>query len=676
MLMSILADNSQTVAEVNAASSQAFETIRGRNFIDLAVKKECLHLLVEKSVAANGSSTAFISWDGSLTYSELSHLSSQLASYLIREYDIGVGIVVPMCFQKSILAPVTMLAILKTGASFCFIDPAQPQSRRDYMTALLDAKIGLCSSIHRKLIQTCPAIVIDHQLLRGLHTSTALPLTDVRPEDPCIVLLTSGTSANPKAVVHSHTSITSGLLANAPFQDMNRSSVRVFQWAAYTFDVSITETFGPLIYGGTSCIPSEEERFDNVDECMRRYNVNWAYFTPSFARLFKKYNIPSLKQVILGGEALNVDDVRNWSHKVKVLNAYGPAESITWFLEPQLGISDIISIGGPINMHAWIVHPNDHEKLLPIGAIGELLFEGPSIFDRYLKDDEKTKAVLIDPPGWRKAMSIPVASKLYKSGDLVRYLPGPGMTYIGRKDTMVKINGQRMELDEAETMLRRSLPQGFESSADVIKLAGETTESTLVAFLNPPVGYDRSQLSELTQDLQVKLGQVLPAFMVPRIYIPVDKMPYNASRKLDRVKLKYDVASMSRKQLMALIPISRVSSAPQRTQNFSAIENELLKLWADALSLEPSNIGLHDNFFALGGTSVIALRLVAKAKNRGLYFSYAMLFDKPTVHEISKIVSSFGNMEGGSLSPFALLASNSKEEILDGETGCRPHDDF
>ena len=667
VLQSILADTNQTVAEVSATSAEDFEILRIRNTVSLAVKEECLHLLIERSVAANASSTALISWDGSLTYAELSHLSSQLACYLIREYDIGVGIVVPMCFQKSIWAPVAMLAVLKTGASYCFIDPTQPQPRRDYTTTLVDAKIGLCSPIHRKLIQTCPVVVVDPELLRGLNPPGALPLTDVKPEDPCIVLLTSGTSGNPKAVVHSHTSITSGLMANAPFQDINRSSVRVFQWAAYTFDVSITETLGPLIFGGTTCIPSEEERLNNVDDCMTRYDVDWAYFTPTFARLFKKYTILSLKQLILGGEAVTVDDVRNWCHKVKVLNAYGPAESITWFLEPQSGASEIISIGGPINMHAWIVHPDDHEKLLPIGAIGELLFEGPSNFSRYIKNEEKTKSVLIDPPRWRKAMNIPVASRLYKSGDLVRYLPGLRMTYVGRKDTMVKISGQRMELDEAETMLRRSLPQDFESSADVIKPAGESGEPTLVAFLNPPVGYDRSKLPELKLDLQVKLGRVLPAFMVPRIYIPVDTMPYNASRKLDRAKLKHDVASMSRKQLMELIPTYRTSSAPQRTQGLSVTENELLKLWADALSLEPDNIGLHDNFFTLGGTSVIALRLVAKANNRGLCFSYAKLFQGPTVHELAKIVSSRGSTEEELPRPFALLASQYRAKVHDGK---------
>ena len=668
VFQSILANCSQAVAEVNATSAEDWEKIRVRNAVDLAVKEECLHLLIERSVAANASSTALISWDGSLTYLELSHLSSQLACYLIREYDIGVGAVVPMCFQKSMWAPVAMLAVLKTGASYCFIDPTQPQPRRDYMTDLVDAKIGLCSAIHRTLIQTCPAVVVGPDLFRGLDTSAALlPPTDVKPEDPCIVLLTSGSSGNPKAVVHSHKSITSGLVANAPFQDIDRSSVRVFQWAAYTFDISVTESLGPLIYGGTSCIPSEEERLNNVDECMTRYNVDWAYFTPSFARLFKKYNIPSLKQMILAGEAVTADDVRNWSHKAKALNTYGPAESITWFLEPQPGISDIISIGGPINMHAWIVHPDDHEKLLPIGAIGELLFEGPSVFSQYIKNDEKTKAVLIDPPRWREAMGIPVASRLYKSGDLVRYLPGPGMTYVGRKDTMVKIYGQRMELDEAETMLRRNLPQGFESSADVIEPAGENGEPTLVAFLSPPVGYDRSKLPQLELDLQEKLGQVLPAFMVPRIYIPVDAMPYNASRKLDRAQLRHGVASMSRKQLMELIPIRRLDPASQGTQDLDGTETELLKLWAEALSLEPHSISLRDNFFMLGGTSVIALRLVAKAKNLGMYFSYAELFQRPNIHELAKIVSWRSTTAEESLRAFALLASQYRGQVLNGK---------
>ena len=662
-LVAILLIKDEYVADIDLLSPQHRTTLFERNRTPPVVIEDCLHHLIEKSISKNPDSIALLSWDGFLTYAELDRLSSRLAHHLINIYKLSPERIVPLCFEKSIWAVVAMLAVLKTGASYCCLDPAHPQARRNHVIELVDADVALCSRIHVNLIRGCPALIIDGDLIYHLDTQTTTPISGVEPKNTCVVLFTSGTTGNPKAIVHSHISLCSGLLANAPFQGINRSSVRLFQWAAYTFDVSITEIFSPLIYGGVVCIPSEEERLNNVEECMMRMSVDWAYFTPTFARFFRRYNIPSLKQLILGGEAVTVDDVRDWVERVQVLNAYGPAESITWFLEPQQGLSSIISIGTPINMCGWIVSPDDPARLMPIGAVGELLLEGPSLFEKYLKNKEKTEQSLIDPPPWRIQGGIGRASKMYKTGDLVHYLPNGTMTYVGRKDTLVKLYGQRMELAEVETVLRRYLPDSVQSSADVIRPAGVNEEPLLVAFLCSPNGFKDTSLQELKIHLQNKLTEVLPPFMIPRIFVPVESMPYNSSRKLDRGKLRQYVSSLTRSQLVELIQANS-SPVQDEGQDLSHMELTLQKLWADALLLEARQVGPDDNFFSLGGSSVTALNVTAAAKLQGVKISYPDLFRAPRLRDLAQIVYISSNNTEVSISRFGLVESPVKAKVI------------
>ncbi|EED18482.1 nonribosomal peptide synthase, putative [Talaromyces stipitatus ATCC 10500] len=655
-------EDDEKIADINLLNPNDAMKIFEWNSSTPTVTEDCLHLLIERSVSRNPDSQALLSWDGSLTYSELDQHSSKLAHYLVNTYDLGPEKIVPLCFEKSIWAVVTMLAVLKTGAAYCCLDPAHPQARRDYMTELVNARIALCCEAHSGLIQKCPSLIVDADFVYHLETPSIRPTSLVQPSNACVIAFTSGTTGNPKAIIHSHTSVCSGLLANAPFQRINRSDIRLFQWAAYTFDVSITETFSPLIYGGLVCIPSEEERLNDVEECMTRMNVDWAYFTPSFARFFRRYNTPGLTQLILGGEAVTVDDVRDWVDRVRVLNAYGPAESITWFLEPQLGLSSTISIGKPINMRAWIVSPDDETRLMPIGAIGELLLEGTSLFRAYLKNQEKTDQSLISPPKWRLQANIGPALKMYKTGDLVRYLPDGNMTYVGRKDTMVKLYGQRMELEEVETVLRRCLPEGVQASADIIRPAGENEEVILVAFFCVPKNFGQD-LHELKVYAQSKLADALPAFMVPRVYIPVDEMPYNSSRKLDRAKLRQMVSNLTRSQLVGLLQAKDPVPNHDISHGLSEMEADLQRLWASALFLEPNQIGPEDNFFALGGSSVTILKITAAAKSQGIAISYADIFRAPTLRSLSQVVSRASGSDT-KIPPLSLIEDTVRESVI------------
>ncbi|KAB8364869.1 hypothetical protein FH972_024729 [Carpinus fangiana] len=620
---------------------------------------ECLHHLFEASAHLNPEKEAIVSWDGRLSYKELDQITNKLARLLVDEFRLGPESIVPLCFEKSIWAVITMIAVLKSGASYACMDPQHPADRKEYMVRTIEAEFVLTSALNAPTITSVPAIIVDESLLSGSrYTSDALHVA-VRPDNACIVAFTSGTTGNPKSFVHEHVSMCTGILSNAPLQGLNSSDIRLFQWAAYTFDVSITEIYAPLIFGATVCIPSEEERLNNVEEAMNRMAVNWAYFTPSFARFFRRYSVPGLKRLILGGEAVTVDDVRGWVDKVPVFNAYGPAESTIWFLEPQYGKSETISIGKPVNTLAWIVQPNDVNQLVPVGAIGELLFEGYGLFREYIKNPQKTQDSLIEPPTWRSTFPNP-GCKLYKSGDLVRYLPDGTMTYVGRKDTMVKLRGQRMEIEEVEVLLRRNLPDEIQSSAAVVIPSGEVKDPVLVAFLCIPDENKFGTVSEIGVMLQRELAKAFPGFMVPKIYVPIPEMPYNASRKLDRSKLKHMASKMTLRELASFV---RPRKANGDRQELSKIQKTVRQLWADVLSVDSEHIGPKDNFFSLGGTSMAALKITAMGRERGIAFSYRDIFRTASLEELSEVTKSCTSTSDDIVKPFSLLDANSISSI-------------
>ena len=616
----------------------------------------------------NPESTAILSWDGTLTYRELEHLSSRLAYHLINKHNVGPHVTIPLCFEKSMWAVVAMLAVLKAGASYACMDPTYPSERRKRILKMLDADLMITTILHKELREHCTAIVLDASLLASIHASEISPVVDVTPTSACIVAFTSGSTGYPKGFVQEHMSMCTGILSNAPAQGLDISSARVFQWAAYTFDVSITEIFAPLIYGGCVCIPSEEERLNNVEECIRRMEINWAYFTPSFARFFQRYSVPTLKTLLMGGEALIADDVKGWVSKARVLNAYGPAESANWWLEPQTGESELVSIGRPTtNMLAWIVDPDDHDHLRPLGAIGELLLEGPGLFRGYLHNPEQNKKTLIKSPPWRKIKPRGTLSRMYKTGDLVRYMPDGRMTYVGRKDTMVKLRGQRMELGEVETQLRRNLPESIQSTTDVIRPAGDAKDPVLVAFIHIPESQQDVTLPGLSVRLQSQLIKSLPGFMVPRIYVPVSSMPYNSSRKLDRGRLRQHASSLTLSQLLDINPSPKFKK--KLAHDLSIIESIIQELWAEVLQLKENRINAEDNFFALGGTSTAALRATASARDRGIQFSYQDMFKTTSLSDLATVATFASKAAEETLLPFSLIQGRATK-VVDAINQC------
>jgi len=548
-IWSIISYPHNNLAELDLFTKEDGNQIHQWNATPLNPVQKCIHHLIEMAIPQYSQKIAIESWDGQLTYTELDEMASRLAGYLVDRCGLAPEVIVPLCFEKSKWTPVTMLAVLKAGGAYTFIDPAHPADRRKYIIGSVNAKIVITTKKLRSLFPDYETIVVDADLIRrisGSYAPVKSSSVDVRPENAAVVAFTSGSTGSPKGFVHDHNSVASGIVSNGPLIHLNNES-RVFQFTSYTFDISITEIYSTLYHGGCVCIPSDEDRLNRVAEAMNSLRVTWTFFTPSFARFIQGEDIPSLRTVTIGGEPPSMDDVNAWAPKSQLLNAYGPSELSMWFVqELKVGQLKTISVGRAPNTRSWVVDPSNHEQLVPVGAIGELLLESPGLARGYLGDKERSAKAFIPAPSWRKIKGPLDFYMMYKTGDLVRYLPDGTLIYMGRKDTQVKLRGQRVELGEVEFHLRRHLPDSAESVADVVKAPGLSTQPILVAFICHDDWKRGSPLTTgLENELKAKLHKSLPIYMVPDIFIPMSSIPHTVSMKTDRQQLKHQAAELT-----------------------------------------------------------------------------------------------------------------------------------
>lgn len=410
----------------------------------------CVHELVLQHARSHPHSLAIQSWDGQLTYAEVDALSFKLAKHLIH---IGIQSewLVPVCFTKSLYVVIAMLAVLRAGGAFIPLDPSHPQERLQTIVRNAGTRIVITGpDTADKFCGMDPtALSVSTEMLLALQPDTDLQLPQVRPSNAAFSLFTSGSTGQPKGIVQEYSSVCTSAVRHGQALNMTAQS-RVFQYAAFAFDVSMMDVFSTMICGGCICMPSERDRLGNFAPIMNKLQVNWVLFTPSVATLLRPEDVPSLKTLVLGGEAVQMESITRWSGKVKLFNCYGPAEccacSIGRFTGTSLRPSNIgRQFDGGCN---WVIQSDDHDRLVPIGSVGELAVEGPTLARGYLNDPTKTDASFIMNPSWATENSDP--RRVYKTGDLVRQNPDGTFEFVGRKDHQLKVRGQRVELGEIE----------------------------------------------------------------------------------------------------------------------------------------------------------------------------------------------------------------------------------
>ncbi|KAI2822224.1 hypothetical protein CBS115989_2238 [Aspergillus niger] len=631
----------------------------------------CVHEICEEKARSQPDALAISAWDGELHYGELVQLAAKLANWLILS-GVRPGMAVPLCFEKSRWTSVAMLGVLKAGAAFVMLDTSLPKQRLQAIVESANADLILSSVPSKDMVVSLAktVIAIDSTFFSALNKLERQDPPPVHPSSAMYLTFTSGSTGAPKGLVITHTNYASSLYYQLPLLGFTKRT-RFYDFSSYGFDASLSHTFTILAAGGCLCVPSEQDRKCNLAQSISSLRANAIGLTPSVARLLNPADIPTLEIILFLGEALSLADVQRWWGKVKISNIYGPSECTPYALintgaaSPQ----EATRIGKGAGLVTWVVDPDNPDHLLPLGETGELLLEGPLVGEGYLNDAERTARVFIHDPVWLRqgASNIPGRSgqRLYKTGDLVYYNDDGSLIYTGRKDTQIKIHGQRVELGEIEFCLEQHMPEAKQVIVDTITVKQEESSTVLAAFVqphqtsanangpeNPPM-----EIFHVPRNVIHILAESLPIYMIPSIFLSIRDVPRTMSDKSDRKKLR-ELGALWFQQF------SREKNHVVKGKPTSHVGIELQKIWGGVLGIDPESVGLRDNFFRLGGDSIAAMKVVSKAQQAGLGLTFSEIFQYPT----------FGSLEGRcrpergnhveTISPYSLLKSGWNEALL------------
>ncbi|CAG7990257.1 unnamed protein product [Penicillium salamii] len=643
--------------------------------------ERCVHALVEERCRVQPEAPAVCAWDGDLTYGELDALSSALAEHLA-ERGVGPEVFVPLCFEKSRWTTVAMLGVMKAGGAFVLLDPSHPRARLEAICRTVAAPLVVSSAANRALaaeLAAAAVVVVGETETSWQEARGGWVGSLVTPDNALYAVFTSGTTGSPKGVVVPHASFSTAALAHAPALSIGPDT-RVFQFSSYGFDNSVSDILTTLSAGGCVCVPSEIARQNQIAQAIKELRATLCFLTPSVARLCKPAELSAGLTIILMGEAPTANDVSVWAGSVRLFNEYGPAECsvITAVRYMTQKVTDARNIGFATGCVCWVVDPTDHERLLPIGAVGELLIEGPIVGRGYLNDPERTAAAFIEPPAWLRAFRATSpgnvgGDRLYKTGDLVQYAADGSLRFVGRKDTQVKLRGQRIELGEVEHHTRRSFPGARDVVAEVVTPAEVGRAPMLVAFVwvDSSSQSDNNEKDDIlaapTDDFraaipttEAALHDAVPAYMVPALFLPLRGVPLSATGKTDRRRLRDRAAALSRADIEAYHGAPIAKRGPT-----TLAERTLQQLWARVLNLPPQDIGANDSFFLLGGDSISAMHLASLTRSQSFELSVSDIFELRQLNTLAAVLVKSENIEASTnVEPFSLLDGGQKSSLL------------
>ncbi|PKY07567.1 nonribosomal peptide synthase Pes1 [Aspergillus campestris IBT 28561] len=652
----------RSVGSIELCSPADRDQIATWNKRELFKLDRCIHDIIEERYLAQPQSPAICAWDGRLSYRELYQLAATFATYLSSR-GVGPETMVPVCLDKSLWAMVTIVGILMSGGAFVPLDPSHPTSRHKEIIEEVDAQIVCCSPQHQDrysgFMPTVIPVSKDTIKAYGSLVSGKKGRKSITPSNVAYAIFTSGSTGRPKGILIDHRAIVSSIMGFGPILNINRKT-RAFHFASLTFDAAIVEIFATLMLGGCTCIPSEEERLNDVAGAIRRMNVTWSLLTPSIADIIEPSTVPTLKVLVCGGEKLSQEVVTKWAHRVKLMNAYGPTETaIVAVMDPDVSPDhDGSRIGHGIpSTLTWVVDPENHDRLTPLGAVGELAMEGPALAREYLKNPEKTAEVFVYEPAWMKHFprSLPSPRRIYKSGDLVRYNHDGSIEYLGRKDYQVKLQGQRMELGEIERRLQSDsrihhavviLPKAGplqKRLVTVLTLKSLPSSKTLslddTCELIDRDSFAKVAFHELVA-IQKNLETQLPVYMVPQTWAVMKKLPMLVSGKLNRKRVTTWLEfadDATHKRIMAdYDAIKRGNIEPSEEEDRTSTVHSLRDIFAQVLNLSSEKVDLNRSFVSMGGDSISGIGVISKARKIGLVLTLDNVLRSKSIEELAR----------------------------------------
>ncbi|MFA6231852.1 MAG: amino acid adenylation domain-containing protein [Rhodanobacter sp.] len=583
-----------------------------------------------------------------LSYRQLQKRSNQLAHHL-RSLGVGAESVVGVCLERSPQMVVALLAVLKSGAVYLPLDPTHPAERLAYQ--LHDAQVRvlvtdgtLLEGMPKGLVPVC----LDQQAEAIARYPASAPDVTVDPQNLAYIIYTSGSTGQPKGALITHACVMRLFAATEAQYGFSAKDVWTL-FHAYTFDFSVWELWGALLYGGRLVVvPYGVSRTPRqFHQLLREEGVTVLNQTPSaFAQLMRtdedQARLSSLRLVIFGGEALNVSELKPWlkrygDQRPQLINMYGITETTVHVTYKAVGHGDTQDsaslIGEPLaDLQAYVL--DDRLQLQPLSVAGELYIGGAGLARGYLHRAGLTaQRFIADPFG--------SGERLYRTGDLARYRADGSLEYLGRADQQVKIRGYRIELGEIEAALLR---QPGVKQAVVVAREDTPGEKRLVGYVT------RNRQSSLSiGELREQLRQVLPSYMVPAAVMELEALPLTGNGKVDRKALPTPDLSGQQKRYVA----------PR-----NAVEESLAAAWKAVLKLE--QVGVEDNFFDVGGDSILALRVQAEAQKRGCAFSLADLFKAQQIDRLAlTTLATQASAVQQVATPFGLLSAEDRHKACE-----------
>ncbi|MEG4918277.1 amino acid adenylation domain-containing protein [Microcoleus sp. B7-D4] len=591
----------------------------------------CIHQLFEAQAKQTPNAVAVVFENEQLTYQQLNCRANQLAHHL-QKLGVEPEMLVGICVERSLEMMVGLLGILKAGAAYLPLDPAYPKERLTFM--LEDAQVPVLLT-QQPQVEKLPShqakvVCLDTDWEAIKPESQENPISSVTADNLAYVMYTSGSTGRPKGVSVIHRGVVR-LVKEANYANLAAEEV-FLQLAPISFDASTLEIWGSLLNGARLVIfPPHTPSLEELGQVIQQYQITTLGLTTGLFHLMVDERLEDLKplrQLLAGGDVLSVPHVQKFLQKIgdcKLINGYGPTENTTFtccypITEPdQLGNS--VPIGRPItNTQVYVL--DSHRKPVPIGVPGELYTGGDGLARGYLNRTELTAQKFIPNP-----FSDAPAARLYKTGDLARYLPDGNIEFLGRIDNQVKIRGFRIELGEIETVLRQNRAV---QDAVVIDQEYDPGDKRLVAYVVP------SQEQVLsTSELRRYLKEKLPDHMIPSAFVQLEALPLTPNGKVDRRALP--VPDGTRSDLEeTFVP------------HLTPFEELLAGIWSEVLRLE--GVSIHDNFFELGGHSLLATQVISRVRKAfGVELPLHTLFEEPTLAGLAKIVEAACRAEEGSL---------------------------